>query len=413
MGEQRSLFRHPDFMKLWVGQSISSFGSQFSPFAIQVTAVYILGATSFQLGVLSFLNTIPFLTMGLLVGVYVDRHRRRRIMIFADLGRALVIFLIPLSAVVYVVTMNLLYLVTLVAGVLTVFFEITYQSYLPSLVDRSQIVDANSKLQATASTASTLGPSIAGGITYLVTAPMACLGDTFGYICSVVSLSLIKKPEPIDTSRAHASVLKDIREGLHVVLRDPRLRSIAACTATANLASSAWGAILYKYFDNLGMVPWQIGLVFTVGGTGAILGALTAMRVTKRLGVGGILVVGMALSGATISLYFATPDTVFYLVPVSYFVMNLGVLWYNIPQVSYRQSLVPAEIQGRMNATMRTIVWGTIPLGGLLGGIMGEVLGVHDTIGLMTALGALAFLFVLLSPMRQIKEFPTSSETVG
>lgn len=412
MGEQGSLFQHGDFMKLWVGQSISSFGSQFSPFAIQAIAVYTLGVTSLQLGILSFLNTIPFLTLGLLVGVYVDRHNRRRIMIFADFGRALTIFLIPLSAVVYVVTMNLLYLVTFIAGVLTVFFEITYQSYLPSLVERSQIVDANSKLQATASTAQTLGPSIAGFIIPIITAPIACLADTFGYISSVVSLSLIKKPEAIDTSRAHASVIKEIREGLRVVSGDARLRSIAACTAISNLASSAWGAILFKYAKSLGMQVPEIGVIFTIGGVGAVLGALTAMRVTKRLGVGRIIVLGILLSGVTVSLYFATPNTAFYVASVSFFIMDIGVLWYNIPQVSYRQSLVPTEIQGRMNATMRTIVWGTLPVGGLLGGVLGEVVGIHETIGLMTTLGALAFLFVLLSPVRQIKEFPTSPEPV-
>lgn len=412
-------------MKLWVGQSISVFGSQFSPFAIQVIAVSTLEATSFQLGVLAFLNTLPFLTLGLLVGVYVDRHRRRRIMIFADFGRALMLFLIPLAAVVYAVTMNLLYLVTFIAGVLTVFFEITYQSYLPSLVDRGQIVDANSKLQATASTAQTLGPSIAGFVIPIITAPIACLCDTFGYFSSVVSLSLIRKPESIDTSKAHASVIKDIREGLRVVLRDTRLRAIAACTATSNLASMAWGAILYKYLlQNLNMSVQEIGVVFTIGGVGGILGALTAMRVTRRLGVGRIIVLGMLLSGATVFLYFATPNSdfyqrsywlspSFYLLSASFFVMTLGALWYNIPQVSYRQSLVPAEIQGRMNATMRTIVWGTLPVGGLLGGILGEVAGVHETIGLMTALGALAFLLVLLSPVRQIKGFPTSPEPVG
>ena len=424
MVEQQSLFRHGDFVKLWVGQSISSFGSQFSPFAIQVIAVSALGATSLQLGILSFLNTIPFLTLGLLVGVYVDRHRRRRIMIFADFGRALALFLIPLSAVVYVVTMNLLYLVTFVAGVLTVFFEITYQSYLPSLVDRSQIVDANSKLQATASTSQTFGPSIAGFIIPIITAPIACLGDTFGYVSSVVSLALIKKPESIDTSRAHASVIKDIREGLRVVFEDARLRSIAACTATSNLASSAWGAIVFKYFlQTLNMSVQEIGLVYTIGGVGGVLGALTAMRATKRLGVGRIIVLGILLSGVTVALYFAVPNsdfyrhsywlsTSFYLLLASFFIMSLGVLWYNIPQVSYRQSVVPTEIQGRMNATMRTIVWGTLPIGGLLGGALGEVAGVHETIGLMTGLGAFAFLLVLLSPVRQIKEFPTSPEPV-
>jgi MFS family permease len=413
VGEQQSLFRHSDFMKFWVGQSISSFGSQFSPFAIQVIAVSALGATSFQLGILSFLNTLPFLTFGLLVGVYVDRHRRRRIMIFSDLGLALTLLLIPLSAIVYVVTMNLLYLVTFITGILTVFFQITYQSYVPSLVDRGQIVDANSKLQTTASTAQTIGPSIAGFVIPIVTAPIACLGDTFGYLSSLVSLSLIKRPEPIDTSRAHAPVIEDIREGLRVVFEDARLRSMAACVAISNLAASAWGAILYKYLlQNLNMSVPEIGIVFAIGGVGAILGALIAMRATSRLGVGRVVVLGMFLTGVPVAIYFATPGTAFFVLSASLFVSYFGSLLFSIPAVSYRQSLVSAEIQGRMNATMRTIVWGTLPIGGLLGGVLGEVAGVHETIGLMTALGALAFLFVLLSPVRQIKEFPISPEPV-
>ena len=187
----------------------------------------------------------------------------------------------------------------------------------------------------------------------------------------------------------------------------------------------AWGAILYKYFlQNLNMSVQEMGVVFTIGGVGGILGALTAMRMTKRLGVGRTIVLGILLSGVMVFLYFATPNTdfyqrsywlspSFYLLSASFFVMTVGVLWYNIPQVSYRQSLVPAEIQGRMNATMRTIVWGTLPVGGLLGGILGEILGVHEAVGLMTALGALPFLFVFLSPVRQIKEFPTSPEPMG
>ena len=398
-------------MKFWAGQSISSFGTQFSPFAIQVIAVSALGATSFQLGVLSFLNTVPFLVLALLVGVYVDRHRRRQIMIFSDLGLALTLLLIPLSAVFYVVTLDLLYLVTLVAGVLAVFFQIAYQAYVPSLVDRVKIADANGKLQATSSTAQTLGPSIAGFVIPIVTAPIACLGDTFGYVSSFVSLSMIRKPEAVDASKGRVPVFKGIREGLRVVFHDPRLRSIAACTAASNLFSSAWGAIIYKYLlQNLKMTVPEVGVVFAIGGAGSVLGAVTAMRVTNRLGVGRIIVLGMLLSGAGVLFYFATPATAFYLLSAPLFVFYLGVLWYNVPQVSYRQSLVPAEIQGRMNATMRTIVSGTVPIGSLLGGILGEVVGVRETVGLTTLLGAMAFLFVLLSPVRRIKEFPTEAE---
>ena len=153
MREQAPLSRDSNFLKLWVGQSISVFGSQFSPLALGTIAVLALNATPFQLGLLTFLNTIPFLLLGLFAGVWADRHRRRRIMIIADFGRSLTLFSIPVSALLYGVTMNQLYLVTLVAGILTVFFEIAYQSYLPTLIQKSQLVQGNSRLEATRSTA--------------------------------------------------------------------------------------------------------------------------------------------------------------------------------------------------------------------------------------------------------------------
>jgi MFS family permease len=404
-----SLIRDTDFLKFWIGQSISVFGSQFSPIAVGAIAFFTLGAHGFQFGILAFMNTIPFLTVGLLAGVYVDRHRRCRMMVLADLGRALTLLSIPVSALLYTLSLNLLYAVTLVAGGLTVFFEITYQSYIPSLVEKKQIVEANSKLEATRATAQFAGPTIAGYAVTILTAPIAVLGDTLGYLTSSLSLSAIRRPDLLPEASQH-SVWHNAREGLVVVFGDRRLRAIAATTATLNLFGSAAWAIFQPYFyGELEMTVPQVGAAFGIGSLGGVLGALVATKVAKLLGVGRSVILGAVLSSfVLLPVYSATPSNAFVTVALVNFVSSVGVLIYNITQVSYRQALVPRDIQGRMNATMRTIVWGVIPLGSLMGGVSSIVLGIHQTVGLMILLSSLGFLWAAFSPVRHVKEFPTS-----
>ena len=404
-----SLVHDSDFMKFWIGQSISVFGAQFSPFAIQAIAISFLAATDTQLGILAFLNTIAFLSLGLFVGVYADRHRRRRIMIYADFGRAAVLFTIPLAFFTWGLSMNLLYVVTLLAGILTLFFEIAYQANIPNLVPKAQIVEANSKMETTRSISQAAGPPIAGFVVKIIQAPLAVFADCVGYLTSSFSLLLLRRPEVMDESHGPRSTWHDIREGLSIVYGDKRLRAIAATTATSNLFASAWGAIAIVYLhNNLGQGYDVIGLAFGIGSIGGIIGALTASRLIKRVGVGKAIIMSIgALGPAPIAFYFATPQTAFFIAAAVFFVGSLGALLYNIPQVSYRQALVPREVQGRMNATMRTIVWGTLPLGGLMGGVVGDVIGTQATIGVMTILGSFAFLWVLFSPVRHVKEMPT------
>jgi len=358
---------------------------------------------------LAFMNTIPFLTVGLLAGVYVDRHRRRRIMILADLGRSLTLLTIPVSAFLLTITMNLLYVVTLAAGLLTVFFEITYQSYIPSLVEKRQIVEANSRLEATRATAQFAGPTVAGYAVSLLTAPIAVLGDVFGYLTSSLSLFAISKPDQ-PPGGSQKSVWHDIREGLGVVLGDRRLRAIAATTATLNLFGSAAQAMFQPYFyGDLHMSVPEFGAAFGLGSLGGVLGALIATRVARRIGVGRSIILGATLSSFVLLLvYFATPSDAFLLFASVSFVSSIGVLIYNITQVSYRQALVPRDIQGRMNATMRTIVWGVIPMGSLLGGASSVLIGVHSTVGLMLVLSSLGFLWATFSPVRSVKDFPSA-----
>jgi MFS family permease len=408
-----SLLGNADFLKLWIGESISVFGSQFSPLAIAIAAKVLLNASPIEFGILAAAGTAPFLVFGLPVGVWADRHRKKRTMIFADVGRALILLTIPVAAVFNGLSMNLFYVVAYTTGILTVFFEICYQSYLPSLVERNQLVDANSKLQASQATATSLGPATAGVVVHFFSAPLAILGDVLGYFSSATSLSVIRKNEPTILLRPGRSAWKELKEGLDVVLGDNRLRSIAASTSSANLFASAWGAIFVPYaIQELGFTALNIGVVLSLGAVGGIVGALLSRRISDRIGVGWTMILSIAIAGvAGIPVYFAVSGNAFLVLSLSFFFAYMGSVVYNVNQVSYRQALVALELQGRLNATMRTIVWGTLPLGGLLGGVLGEIFGYHAAIGIGVAAGAFAFLFMLFSPVRRVKRIPEQAET--
>lgn len=343
------------------------------------------------------------------VGVWVDRHRRRVIMIYADIGRAAMLALIPISAVLGFLDINIFYIVAMGSGILTVFFEIAYQAYVPTLVERSQLVDANGKLETTRAASSGIGPTIAGLVIDFVSAPIAVIGDTIGYLSSAGFLTWIRKPEP-KVDRVRRSTWGDIRQGLGVVLGDRRLWQIAACTGTANLFTGALFAIIVPYLGrDLSITsPLVLGLIFSGSAFGSILGGLTSSRVATRLGVGPTIVLSAFIFGIpSAGLYFATGPLAPVVLTATLFVVGIATVLYNVTQVSYRQALVPRELQGRMNATMRFIVTGSVPIGSFLGGVLGESFGLHAAVGISIAGASVAFLWVLFSPVLGVRYFPT------
>ncbi len=407
-----TLWRHRDFLLLWLGQSISRLGDQFTGLAIPVIAVFVLGAGPLENGLLGFSGTLPFLLFGLLVGVWVDRRQRRSVLILSDVGRGLMIAAIAVLGIAGLLQMTYLYVFSFFIGVLTVFFDVAYQAYLPALVERNQLVDANSKLETSNSIAGTGGPAFAGTIIELFTAPVAMLFDAASFFFSAATLIAIRKREPAPQATEHPSVLSEIREGLHVVLGEPRLRWIAACTAWSNFFSSAvFSALLILYLKNaLGFTPFTLGLMFTVGSAGGIVGAATSNRVAKRIGVGPSIIAGAILfSIPMLPLPFVSGPFAFPAIAAMFFVSLIGNLLYNINQVSFRQAIVPIRLQGRLNATMRTIVWGTLPLGAIAGGVLGDVIGVREAIIVGLVGGAFSFLWVLFSPVRHIREMPQTA----
>ncbi len=402
-----TLWRHPDFLRLWIGQTISLFGSRFSGLALPLIAALTLRASPGEMGILSAVGTAPFLLIGLVAGVWVDRLRRRPVLIVGDLGRALLMGVISLAAFSGVLRMPHLYVVGFFVGVLTVFFDVAYQSYLPALVSRQHLVEGNSKLETSRSIAQMTGPGIAGVVIQVISAPLAIALDAISFLISALFLGLIRRQEE-RPERVRAPMLAEVREGLAVVFGNPLLRAIAGCTATGNFFGMAIGAIYILFATrDLGLAPAVIGLVFSVSSVGALGGALLAGRLATRFGTGRVIIGASLLAGlGNVGIAFATPALAVPLLILGGLVLTASSPIYNINQVSLRQAITPQRLQGRMNATMRFVVWGTMPLGGLVGGALGEVLGLRPAIALATAGGLTAFLWLLRSPVRTLVRIP-------
>jgi len=408
-----SLWQHPDFLKLWVGDTISQFGSQITFLALPLTAAVLLGATPFEMGLLGTIEFLPFLLISLPAGVWVDRLPRRRLLISGDLVRAVALGTIP--AVWFLrsdlLGMPWLYVVAIVGGTATVFFDAAYQAYLPSLVERDQLIEGNQKLELSRSTAQLTGPGIAGAMISFLTAPVTIALDSISFLVSAVAVGLIRKPEPAPEPRPageRSSFVAEIREGLAVITGSPILRAIAACTSTSNLSTSiALAAFIIFLTRDLGLDAARIGLIFAIGNVGGLVGALIASRVPKLIGTGPAIIGSAAFSTAFLWLNAAaTPETAVAVLIFTGMTSQIGNQVYNVNQVSLRQAITPDRLQGRMNASMRFIVWGTIPIGTFVGGILATAIGVRQAlfVGSIMALGA--FLFVLFSPVRRLKVPP-------
>jgi MFS family permease len=413
-----SVLRNPDFVRLWIAETISQFGTQISLLALPLVAVTLLNATPLEVAALGTIEFLPFILFSLPAGAWVDRLRRRPILIAGDLGRAVALATIPAAYLLGVLTIWQLYVVGFVAGTLTVFFDVAYQSYLPSLVDRDQLVDGNGKLETSRTLAQTAGPALGGGLIGLVTAPLAIAADAVSFVLSAVFVFAIRRHEPTPDrhadvhGRRRGSLRQEVRDGLRYVLGNRYLRGIAASTATSNFFSNVALATFIVYaVRELHLTALEIGVTFGLGNVGAILGALSAERIARRFGVGPTIVGATALGGPGLLLLALAPHEF----PVPFlvagtFLTGFEIVVYNINQLSFRQAITPTSMQGRMNATMRFIVWGTIPLGSIVGGAIATVIGLQTAI-LVGALGSfLALLPLVLTPVRTLRDMPTPAE---
>jgi MFS family permease len=410
------LWRHRDFLKLWAGQTVSEFGSQVTLLALPLIAILQLHASAFVVAALGMVEQLPFLLFALPAGVWVDRLARRPILIAGDVGRALTLASIPIAAAFAEVTITQLFVVGFVTGVLTVFFDVAYQSYLPSLVEREQLVEGNSKLQVSASAAQIGGPGTAGALIGALTAPYAIVADAASYVASVLFLFGIRNREHVAARRSVAeetSMKTELLEGIRYVTGNRHLRAIAACTANSNFFGNVCYAILLVYVvRRLGLTAQLIGIVVSCANIGLLIGALTAGWIAERLGVGRTILLSAAMVGPGLVLIPLSPTSF----PVPLLVLSLIVfgfsgMLYNITQISLRQAITPERLQGRMNSVMRFIVWGVLPLGALLGGALATVIGLRPTLFVAAAGGALSWIPIAASPVRELQRVPEPEVT--
>jgi len=404
------LWRHPDFVKLWSAQTVSQFGTQFTQLALPLAAIDVLHASAFEVAALTTVEFLPFLLVSLPAGVWVDRLRRRPILVAGDASRALLLGSVPIVYAFDALTIWQLYTVGFLVGIATVFFDVAYQSYLPALVDRTELIDGNAKLEISRAGAQLGGPGLAGVVIDVLKAPVAIAFDAVSFVGSALFIFSIRKGEQSARTEApRRRMREDLREGLRYVLTHPFLKNIAACTALFNFFGNMGFAVLLVFARrDLDLSPLAIGLAFTLSNVGPLLAAFNAHRISSRFGVGRTIIAASILGGpAFLAIPFAPHGNVALALLVPAFVLGgLANVIYNVTQISLRQAITPERIQGRMNAVMRFIVWGTIPLGSFVGGVLASTIGVKETLIVGGAGACLPFLPVLLSPVRGIKDMP-------
>ncbi|MQY36811.1 hypothetical protein SRB17_48130 [Streptomyces sp. RB17] len=405
----RNLWRQRDFLLLWSGQTVSETGSAVTQVALPLLAVVALKASTFQVGLLTAATTLAFAVIALPAGAMVDGAAKRSVMIVCDVLRLLVVGSVPVAAAFGVLTMAQLYVVAVVAGVCSVFFDVSYQSYVPSLIRADHLMSANGKLGTTQAFAQLGGPGLGGGLVGLFGAAGAMTADAVSYAISVLSILGIKtREDPPPARPADETLRRRIAAGLTFVFGHSILRRVVACTGTANLFGGMTSALAMVFLIRvLHVRPALTGLIMAGAAIGGIAGAAFAGRLAKKIGSARIIWVSM--------LVFSAPQVIaaaawrgwgVLLFPLGWGITGFSGMVYNVAQVSYRQSVTPPELMGRMNAAVRWVVWGTLPIGGVLGGLLGTLIGVRPALWLAFIGAWAAGWFVFFSPLRHMRDVP-------
>jgi MFS family permease len=401
------LWRHADFLRLWSGQTISVFGSIIGGTAMTFTAIIFLQATPFQIGLLNAMQIVPAFVTGLFAGAWVDRLPRRPLMIGADVGRALLLATIPLAAFLGILHITQVYLVALAVSILSIIFDVAYQSYLPALVGKEELVEGNSKLSASAAVAEFGGFSIGGWLAQLFTAPMAIFIDAGSFLVSAFSVWSIRARELVFIPEEQPNLRREILEGLKTVWSHALLRPSALVILIVGLADGIYGAVVVLFMSQgLGFEPGVLGMIWAVGGISAFLGAVLSPRVTLRFGAGRVMLVGLLTQIVTMGIIILAQGPTWVSVLIMIF-QQFGdgfYVAYEINNLSFRQNVVEPNMLGRVNATMRFLTLGTALAGALLGGALGELIGLRWTLAVGTAGMVLASLTLGVSPLSKLRQ---------
>ena len=411
-----SLWRHREFLKFWAGSAISDVGSQVTVLAVPLIAALTLDATPWQMGLLSAAGGAPILFVGLFAGVWVDRVRRRPVMIATDLGRAGLLLIIPLMAVTGALRIEILYAVLLLTGALTVLFDVANMSFLPSLVAADRIVEGNAKLQSSSAAAQVVGPGVGGVLVSLLTAPFALLVDALSFLISAAFVARTRVAEAAPETRGErAGVVGEITEGVRVVIDDRVLRALAGASATTILFGRMFMAVYVLYMTRvLGLGAVGIGLVFATGGVGSFAGSIVAEPLARRFGPGPTMIGAQAafgLTGMLVPLAVLVPSWALPMIVASAFASWMAILVYWVNAISVRQAITPDRMLGRVNATMWFLAGGARPIGAVIGGALGGLIGVPLTLVVASFGMLLGFLWPRLSPVRRLSGMPATDRS--
>ncbi len=402
---------NPDFAKLFAGETISQIGSQVTQFTMPLVAIITLNATAFQVGILNALKFVPVIVIALFAGVWLDRHRRRPIMIMCALGNVALIGLVPISSVAGFLSIGLLYVVITLSGTLTVIFDVGALSYVPFLVEREHLTESNSKLQASIAFAGIAGPGIAGFIVGLITAPITLSLDAASYLFSAAGMAAIKKrePEPERTGE-RTSIRQSLAEGFRAVYGTKLLRILLGQSAVLNVGFGMVSTIFAIYGVRvLGLSPDKLGIAVAGLAAGALFGSLLAGRVQRALGMSKMMGLAIILvcTSPLLLLIPRTPSlgSMVFLVG-GWLGHGFGISMWNVNTITLRQVLTPMRLLARMNATYRMMLFGALPVGAFIAGVLGSTVGLWHAMLISALALTLPMAWLTFSPVFRLKEMP-------
>ncbi|MFB4271388.1 MFS transporter [Nonomuraea sp. GTA35] len=390
----------PAFRRYVAADGFSQFGTQVTRVALPLVALLVLDAGPLELGLLGAAEMIGFLLFGLPAGVWVDRLRRKPILVTADVLRAVSLAAIPIAALFDALTLAQLYAVAVIVSIGTAFFDVAHLSFLPSIVTKEQLPKGIGTLESVRSLAGLFGPGLGGWLVQALTAPIAIVVDAVSYMISATLLATVKAEETPSGARV------SLMEGLRYVLGHPILRLIGLVGAMNMFISGIWAIVRPLYLvDELGVSAAGYGLMISGAGAGGLLGALLASRVIARFGHGPTMFgAAVLMLPLFVLVAFTGPGWRLALYPIGMALISLVAVMHNVAQGSYRQAICPEALRGRMNASLRFLMWGSLPLGGVVGGLLGEAVTVHQLLWI-TCLGTAAanLPFVLAPAVRKLK----------
>ncbi len=412
-----TLWKHRAFMLFWSGETVSLFGTQVTLLALPLTAVLTLNATASQLGFIRFVEALPYILFTLIFGAWVDRRRRRPMMILANATRALLIVLVPLLAILGLLQLWLLAAIAFAVGIFTVLFDLTWLAYVPTLITSNELVEANGKVATSAAAAEVAGPGLGGLLVQLLSAPVALLADAISYVVATITLLAIHAPEPAPHIQPgqRGRLLRDIGMGIDVVWRNLNLRAIMVMSGLWNMLFGIADTVFVLYaVRELHLGAGTLGAIFAVGAVGGVIGSTISTRLGQRGRFGPVL--GIAFTFGTIPWLLipaaAGPVSVeVACFTLAYFLVRTGLGLWSVLVLSYRQAVTPHHLLGRVGASLRFVSYGLGALGFLLASGLTSFLSLHATLWLAAG-GFVAILLVTLlaTPLPRLRSLPTEPD---